>query len=185
MAADSPNMLIVYATREGQTAKIAGRLAEHLRGAGASVTLINARDPLPAVASGFDVVAYGGSMHAGGVERELIRFIARHHDALKPRFSAFFLVLLSAAHRDPEAREAALADAAAKLSAQIATPFDHVEMVAGALPYSKYSWPVRWVMKRIAKTAGGDTDTSRDYEYTDWDQVECFAERLLVAARIG
>ncbi|MDZ7685538.1 MAG: hypothetical protein U5O39_11475 [Gammaproteobacteria bacterium] len=38
-------------------------------------------------------------------------------------------------------------------------------------------------MKRIAKQAGGDTDTSRDYEYTGWEQVERFAERLLEVAR--
>jgi menaquinone-dependent protoporphyrinogen oxidase len=30
-------------------------------------------------------------------------------------------------------------------------------------------------MKRIAKKVGSDTDTSRDYEYTDWDEVEGFA----------
>lgn len=30
-------------------------------------------------------------------------------------------------------------------------------------------------MKRIARKEGGDTDTSRDWEYTDWDSVEAFA----------
>jgi menaquinone-dependent protoporphyrinogen oxidase len=30
-------------------------------------------------------------------------------------------------------------------------------------------------MARIAKRAGGGTDTSRDDEYTDWDEVESFA----------
>ncbi len=30
-------------------------------------------------------------------------------------------------------------------------------------------------MKRIAAKAGGDTDTTRDYEYTDWSAVNKFA----------
>jgi menaquinone-dependent protoporphyrinogen oxidase len=30
-------------------------------------------------------------------------------------------------------------------------------------------------MRRIVAKAGGDTDTSRDYEYTDWNQVRGFA----------
>jgi menaquinone-dependent protoporphyrinogen oxidase len=31
-------------------------------------------------------------------------------------------------------------------------------------------------MRLIVGHAGGDTDTSRDYEYTDWEAVTRFAE---------
>ena len=34
----------------------------------------------------------------------------------------------------------------------------------------------RWVMKRIIRKAGGDTDTSRDYEYTGWADLRTLAE---------
>ncbi|MEJ2604718.1 MAG: flavodoxin domain-containing protein, partial [Gammaproteobacteria bacterium] len=37
-----PRFLILYATREGQTAKVAARIADHLRQAGAEATLIDA-----------------------------------------------------------------------------------------------------------------------------------------------
>jgi menaquinone-dependent protoporphyrinogen oxidase len=47
--------------------------------------------------------------------------------------------------------------------------------VAGALMYTRYNWIKRFVMKRIAQKAGGDTDTSRDYEYTDWNDLRAFA----------
>jgi menaquinone-dependent protoporphyrinogen oxidase len=33
-------------------------------------------------------------------------------------------------------------------------------------------------MKRIAKEAGGATDTSRDYEYTDWVGLDRFVDEL-------
>lgn len=37
-------------------------------------------------------------------------------------------------------------------------------------------------MRMIVGIAGGETDTTRDYEYTDWDAVErfvdAFAQRL-------
>jgi len=52
---------------------------------------------------------------------------------------------------------------------------DVVKIVAGALPYTRYNWFTRVAMKRIVRKAGGDTDTSRDYEYTDWDDVRRFA----------
>ncbi len=50
-----------------------------------------------------------------------------------------------------------------------------IELVAGALPYTQYNFLVRFVMRRISKAEGGDTDTSRDYEYTDWAAVDRFA----------
>jgi menaquinone-dependent protoporphyrinogen oxidase len=41
-------------------------------------------------------------------------------------------------------------------------------------------------MKRAVAKAGGDTDTSRDYEYTDWDDLRAvtrdFSRRAAVVA---
>lgn len=34
--------------------------------------------------------------------------------------------------------------------------------------YLKYNFAVRFVMKRIAREVGEPTDTSRNYEFTDW-----------------
>jgi hypothetical protein len=46
------------------------------------------------------------------------------------------------------------------------------------LLYTRYGFFVRLVMRLISKMAGGDTDTSRDYEYTDWNAVAEFARRF-------
>ena len=48
------------------------------------------------------------------------------------------------------------------------------KMVAGALLYTRYNWLKRRMMKRIVAKAGGDTDTTRDYEYTDWNDLRTF-----------
>jgi menaquinone-dependent protoporphyrinogen oxidase len=53
-----------------------------------------------------------------------------------------------------------------------------VKPIAGALLYSKYNPLVRFVMKRIARKAGTRTDTSRDYEYTDWVSLDRFIDEL-------
>lgn len=47
--------------------------------------------------------------------------------------------------------------------------------VAGALPYTRYGWLKKWIMRRMVAKAGGDIDTTRDYEYTNWDDVGAFA----------
>jgi menaquinone-dependent protoporphyrinogen oxidase len=52
----------------------------------------------------------------------------------------------------------------------------YVKPVAGALLYTQYNVLIRFVMKHIAKASGGDTDTSRNYDYTDWPALDRFVE---------
>jgi menaquinone-dependent protoporphyrinogen oxidase len=47
--------------------------------------------------------------------------------------------------------------------------------LAGALLYRDYNWFFRLLLRIIAARRGGTTDTSRNHEYTQWDQVERFA----------
>jgi menaquinone-dependent protoporphyrinogen oxidase len=49
---------------------------------------------------------------------------------------------------------------------------------SGALRYTRYGLVTRWVMKMISRATGGPTDTSRDYDFTDWDAVERFGAQL-------
>ena len=50
--------------------------------------------------------------------------------------------------------------------------------VAGRLAYREYGFFIRWVMKRIAKKEGAPTDTSRDYELTNWGEVDALARDM-------
>ena len=45
---------------------------------------------------------------------------------------------------------------------------------AGGLLYREYGFLKRWMMKKIAREAGKDTDTSKNHEYTDWNAVDRF-----------
>ena len=173
-------VLLVYATRQGQTEKIATRIAAQLRLAGASVELCNAADARADAIdlADFDLLVFGASMHAGGLEPELVRYVNRRKQPIERHARSFFLVLLSAATKDAALRERWLDDALAKVHGQLQVRFEDTQMIAGALTYSKYSSALKWVMQRIAKQAGGGTDTSMDYEYTDWNQVDAYAKRL-------
>jgi menaquinone-dependent protoporphyrinogen oxidase len=56
-----------------------------------------------------------------------------------------------------------------------------VALFAGALPYTRYGFLKRHLMKKIAGDKPGSlgTDTSRDYVYTDWNEVSRFTEDFL------
>ena len=54
--------------------------------------------------------------------------------------------------------------------------------IAGALRYTRYGWLKRRIMRRIVARVGGDTDASRNYEYTDWNDLRAFT--VLFDARL-
>jgi menaquinone-dependent protoporphyrinogen oxidase len=57
--------------------------------------------------------------------------------------------------------------------------------IAGALPYTRYGPLKRFVMKRIVKNMGGPTDTSRDYEFTNFAAVDDCVRRFVASLDAG
>lgn len=101
--------------------------------------------------------------------------------ALARRPTAFFAVSASATSPDPAGRARATA-LAERFVTQIGWRQALTASFAGAVPYTRYGLFTRIVMRWIVGRAGGDTDTSRDFEYTDWSVVERFADDI--AARL-
>lgn len=175
------NVLIVYATGEGQTAKIARHIAATLNGAGHTTELLDAashRTPLDL--ERFQVVVVGGPVHAGGYPRSLVRFVREHRRLLESVRAVFFSVSLAVLSRTSDGRAQTLQVVDAFVKRTGWRP-ERVELFAGALPYTKYNFVTRFIMRRIVAKEGGDVDTSRDYEYTDWSAVERFARGLVEA----
>jgi menaquinone-dependent protoporphyrinogen oxidase len=61
---------------------------------------------------------------------------------------------------------------------------DVIEIVAGALMFSKYGFLRATALKIIAKKEMGSVDATRDTVFTDWNAVERFA-REFVARVVG
>lgn len=181
------SFVILYGTSEGQTEKIATRIVEVLADRGHDATAVDA-DAWPGDRSvtDFDAVVVGSSIHVGKHQPEIGSIVEANLDALAARPTAFFQVSLSSAVDDPDRQ----AEAAGYVDDFVETTGwqpDRIGLFGGALRYSKYGFLKRLLLKRIAKEATGDTDTSRDYEYTDWTEVEAFANDVaaFVEGRLG
>ncbi|MGI9343363.1 MAG: menaquinone-dependent protoporphyrinogen IX dehydrogenase [Gammaproteobacteria bacterium] len=170
------NVAIVYGSKEGQTGKIAGFIADALMEQGQAVELVDGHRPPSAFAlDAFDGVIVGSSVHVGKHDEKIVDFVKQNLDALRTRPSAFFSVSLTAVGtQDPDKDRQDLERLLAEFSAQTGWQPDMQGVFAGALRYSRYNPIVRFVMKKIAGRHGGDTDTSQDYEYTDWRDVTRF-----------
>jgi menaquinone-dependent protoporphyrinogen oxidase len=164
--------LVAFHTSEGQTARIAERVAAGLRDAGLVVE-VTAVESAPSP-DGFDVVVLGDPIHATHHSRAMRDYVRRHLAVLSDRPTALFQVSLTSANPDEEHTATALGLVRELLDDTGWDP-DVVGMFAGALVYTQYGWFKKRIMRAIVRREGGDTDMRHDYEYTDWEAVDRFA----------
>jgi menaquinone-dependent protoporphyrinogen oxidase len=177
------NVIVIYASREGQTEKVARRMATVLQEKGHTVALFDADHPTPGIdLARFDVAFVGAPIHVGGYPRSVVRFVRSYRASLQRVHAAFFSVGLAVASHTSDGRAQTMPLVESFLRKTQWRP-RRIELVAGALQYSKYNPVIRFVMKRIASKEGGDTDTNHDYEYTDWAAVDRFAMEFVASAR--
>lgn len=168
----------MYGTSEGQTRKIAQRIAAELEKLDHQVELrkgTTLADPLTKGA--FDAVMIGASVHKGRHQTAVQHFVSANLAVLEQLPTAFFSVSLVASSSDPEDRK----DAESLIEAFCETTGWHPALtrtIPGALRYTQYDFFKRWVLKLIMRRQGGPTDSSRDYEFTDWDEVARFARQF-------
>lgn len=168
-------VLIIYATTEGQTARIAESIAQTLRNRGHAAETRQAnelREDLEATK--YDGVIVGASIHYGHHPAYLRSLVQKHSEALETKPSAFFSVSLSGG--GPGAKPKAARRYLEVFLRQVGWNPQQTATFGGALQFSKYGVFKRMLMVMIVGFAGGDTDTSRDYEYTDWAAVEDFSQ---------
>jgi menaquinone-dependent protoporphyrinogen oxidase len=165
-------ILVVYGTTEGHTAKVAGAIAETLHRIGAVVDVAAADGGSPAP-DGYDAVIVAASVHAGRYQQSVQQWVRTHAAALSRKPAAFVSVCLGVLQKDPKVRQD-LQTILDRFVAATGWRPTVAKFVAGALPYTRYGWIKRLVMKRTVAKAGGDTDTHRDFEYTDWNDLSHF-----------
>jgi len=178
---------VFYATREGHTRRIAEHAAEALRAREFAVEVRDLRNQTEGITlTNYAGVILAASVHSGKHEREMIEFAKSHRRELDSMPSAFLSVTLSEAGAE---RPNTTAQEHAQFVADVQNVMDaffretawhprRAKPIAGALLYTKYNVLMRFIMKRIAKRSGGDTDTSIDYEYTDWAALDRFVEEF-------
>lgn len=174
-------IMIPYATSEGHTARIAGCIADVIRSEGYQAVPVAIKSSGTPTPDGYDAVIVGASVHAGRYQAGIRNFVRKHRATLDSVPSAFFSVSLAAADSTSKAcEEARYVEEFVRETGWRPRRVGHF---AGALLYTKYGFLTRWIMKRITIAKGSpDTDTSRDYVYTDWDEVRRFTDEFLASS---
>ncbi len=168
-------LLVLYSSHEGQTRKIIEamlRRAPHYQ-----VEWCDLHGYPKKNLSKYDKVLMGASIRYGHFHPTLMAFIHAHKEQLVLADAAFFGVNLTA-------RKAAKNTPATNPYMQTwlrQSPWQPQQLAvfAGALRYSRYNWWQTLIIQFIMTLTGGSRDKSRDLEFTDWQQVDAFADRFL------
>jgi menaquinone-dependent protoporphyrinogen oxidase len=176
-------VLVMYGTSEGHTEKIANAIANTLVAQGCDADIIQAGsiDPNPA---DFDGIIVAASVHAGHYQKPVARWLRARIAQFGSKPTAFVSVCLGVLQHDPKV-DAVLDANIHRFIDPIGWHPSVIKIVAGALQYTRYNVFIRWIMRRITAKAGGDTDTSKDYDYTDWNDLRAFAADFASRIRGG
>ncbi|MCM2369707.1 flavodoxin domain-containing protein [Aporhodopirellula aestuarii] len=168
--------VVIYATCEGQTERIAKRIALTLNehGVAADTFDVTKTSVTELAIESYEAVVLGSPLHYGEHDRRVVWCIQENHHYLSKIPNAFFTVCLRILDERPDEQKT-VDEAVSKLFSRINYTPSRRATFAGALRYSEYGWLKKHMMRWIAKKYGCDTRLNDDHEFTDWKAVEDFA----------
>ena len=165
-------ILLTYSTVDGHTKTICEKILSYSKNSQVDIlpidSSINIKD--------YDIVVIGASIRYGKYREEIFEFIKENEELLNSKDNAFFSVNVVARKENknkPETNPYLI-----KFLNKISWQPKILDVFAGKIDYPKYKFLDKYAIKFIMWITKGPTDTSKVYEFTDWNRVKSFAEKL-------
>ena len=167
--------LIIYSTTDGQTLEICKRILSNLHVDDTSkiVHICKAKEH---DLTRFDKIIIGASIRYGKHKPELYKFIEENSSLLENKDSAFFSVNVVA--RKPEKNLPETNPYMQKFLNLSTWQPKRLAVFAGKIDYPKYGFIDKHMIRLIMWITKGPTDIKNTYEFTNWDDVNIFSNRL-------
>jgi len=171
-------ILIVFSTIDGHTLTICERLQQMLQAQGHEVNLTSFENEneVPLVLEQFDKIILGASIRYGKHRPNVGAFIQRNRQVLDSRPTAFFsvnAVARKATRNTPETNPYLK-----RFLEQIAWQPRVAAVFGGKIDYPRYNAFDRNIIRLIMWITKGPTDPKSVVEFTDWEQVQSFGQRV-------
>ena len=164
--------LITYSTVDGQTKIISEKIAAFASHSETDVLPISDQINL----DNYETIIIGASIRYGKYRKEVYSFIEDNIQTLKMKENAFFSVNVVA--RKPEKSTPDTNPYLKKFLSNIKCVPKNLGVFAGKIEYSKYKFIDKYAIKFIMWITKGPTDTSKKYEFTDWNKVKNFSKKI-------
>ena len=162
------NVQIIYASVEGQTARIARFIESQLRKAGHRVDMVNAQGTTAFSLDNIDKVILAASVHERRHPKLFEALIVAQKRQLEARDTLLMSVSLNAAF--PEGLDEAQ-DYVTELKMRTGFTPNAELLVAGAIRSGEYDYFATQVLRHVVMRDRDYDASAEEHEFTDWDAV--------------
>ncbi len=166
--------LLIYSTTDGHTKKICDFIKMNSVKNNFDIYSIHKINEVNL--NDYELIVLGASIRYGKHNSIIYKFIRNNKNILKAKNNAFFSVNVVA--RKPEKKSPENNPYIKKFLKKSEWHPTKIGVFAGKVDYPNYSFLNKVIIRFIMFVTKGPTDTSRSYEFTDWNNIKKFANEL-------
>jgi len=163
--------IFIYSSSNGQSLKICEALNKNKE------SLIIDMDMLKTTKlDNFDQIIIGASVKYGDHNKEVYEFVKKNRVLLEKKKTVFFSV--NATARKSEKNTPKTNPYIIKFLKKTNWTPDHIGVFAGMIDFPNYNFIEKYIIKLIMWITNGPTDTSKTFEFTNWEDVKKFSKEI-------
>ena len=163
--------IFIYSSSNGQSLKICQALNKNKE------SLIIDMDMLKTTKlDNFDQIVIGASVKYGDHNKKVYEFVKKNRVLLEKKKTVFFSV--NATARKSEKNTPKTNPYIIKFLKKTNWTPDHIGVFAGMIDFPNYNFIEKYIIKLIMWITNGPTDTSKTFEFTNWEDVKKFSEEI-------
>lgn len=163
--------IFIYSTSNGQSLKICNAINKNKE------SLIIDIDKIKTVElNKFDQIIIGASVKYGDHNKKIYDFIKNNKILLETKKTGFFSV--NATARKSEKNKPETNPYVIKFLKKTKWTPDNIGVFAGKIDFPNYNFLEKYIIKVIMWITNGPTDTSKTFEFTDWEDVKKFSDKI-------
>ena len=163
--------IFIYSSSNGQSLKICETINEEKESLILNIDRINSVN-----LDNFDQIIIGASVKYGDHNKKIYNFVKNNKILLKRKKTVFFSV--NATARKSEKNTPNTNPYIIKFLKKTNWKPDHIGVFAGKIDFPNYNFLEKYIIKFIMWITNGPTDTTKTYEFTDWDAVKKFSREI-------
>ena len=168
-------ILIIYSSTDGHTKKICEVIKENLINKGEHHLTSIEKAPETNIQF-YDYIIIGASIRYGKHNRKVFDFIEKNLNIIEKKKNAFFSVNVVARKNEKNTPETN--PYIKKFLSKTRWKPKKLGVFAGKVDYPNYSFLNKQIIRFIMFITKGPIDTSKSFEFTNWDNVKKFAQEI-------